>query len=708
MRTEGNPPMSVSRPAAVAAAAEQADLAAEATHEEMVNAIRMLAADAVQRAKSGHPGMPMGMATAATVLWTRFLRFDPTKPDWEDRDRFILSAGHGSMLLYALLYLTGYAEITIDQIRNFRQLGSKTPGHPEYDVACGIETTTGPLAQGLGNAVGMALAERLRNARCGDDIVNHFTFCIVGDGCLMEGLSQEAISLAGFLKLSKLIVLWDDNRISIDGPTTLSTCDNQLARFEACGWDAQVVDGDDAEAVAAAIAKARLSDKPSLIDCRTIIGKGAPTKAGTSATHGAPLGEDEVAGVRRTLDWPYPPFIIPPHILAAWREAARRCIPERIAWERRFAALPVEAQEAFRCASAGKLAPGWQTPLNAFKRKLATDQPKWPTRKASGQALEILTATFPEMIGGSADLTESVFTMTQSTTDIVPGDYSGRYVHYGVREHAMAAVMNGIALHGGFIPYGGTFLVFADYMRGGMRMSALMRQRVIYVLTHDSIGVGEDGPTHHPVETLAGLRVMPNMLVFRPADAVETFECWIIAITEYDMPSCLVLSRQAVPAVRTEHVSINLSARGAYVLHEADGGEREVTLFATGSEVHLAVAARERLQADGIPTAVVSMPCWKLFDMQPEKYRREVLGPAWPECVRVAVEAAISPGWDRYIGENGVFVGLKGFGLSAPGEVLFKHFGITAENVVNQTKAALSHRADLSRRRKRFSMDVVG
>ncbi len=662
------------------------------THDEMVNVIRILAADAVQRANSGHPGLPMGMANVATVLWTRFLKFDPTRPGWEDRDRFILSAGHGSMLLYSLLYLSGYEEITIEEIKNFRQLGSKTPGHPEFEISSGIETTTGPLAQGLGNAVGMALAERLRNTRVGDDIVSHYTYCVVGDGCLMEGLSHEAISLAGFLGLSKLIVLWDDNRICIDGPTALAVADNQLARFEACGWDAQVVDGEDPEAVANAIAMARMSDKPSLIDCRTTIGYGAPTKAGTSATHGAPLGEQEVAGVRENLNWPYPAFVVPDHILQAWRKLGRRGIAEREAWEQRYAALDEAKKAEFKRTSLGKLAPGWQVPLNAFKRKLADERPKWATRKASGEALEILTATFPEMIGGSADLTESVFTMTKSTQNIKAGDYSGRYIHYGVREHAMAAVMNGMALHGGFIPYGGTFLVFADYMRGGMRMSALTKQRVIYVLTHDSIGVGEDGPTHQPSETVASLRVMPNMLVFRPADAVETFECWVIAITEYDMPSCLVLTRQALPAVRIEHESVNLSARGAYVLREEEGGEREVTLFATGSEVHLAVAARDLLQAEGIPTAVVSMPCWELFDIQPEKYRKEVLGPAWPDCVRVAVEAAISPGWDRYIGENGMFVGLKGFGLSAPGNVLFEHFGITAENVVAKAKEARARR----------------
>jgi transketolase len=679
-----------------------------ATHDEMINAIRMLAADAVQKAKSGHPGMPMGMANAATVLWTQFLKFDASNPTWEDRDRFILSAGHGSMLLYSLLYLTGFEAMTIEEIRNFRQLGSKTPGHPEYEIEHGIETTTGPLAQGLSNAVGMALAERLRNERWGDDIVDHYTYCIVGDGCLMEGLSQESISLAGHLKLSKLIVMWDDNRISIDGPTALATGDNQLARFEASGWHAIVVDGDDPEAVADAIAKSRRTDKPTLIDCRTTIGKGAPNKAGTAASHGAPLGDDEVARVREALNWSYPPFVVPPHILKPWREAGQRHLETRKAWEARFAALPEDRRAEFQRTSVGKLAPGWQVPLNDYKQRLATDQPKWATRKASGEALEILTAEFPEMIGGCADLSESCFTMTKSTPAIEPGQFSGRYVHYGVREHAMAGMMNGMALHGGFIPYGGTFLVFADYMRGAIRMSALSRQRVIYVLTHDSIGVGEDGPTHHPSETLAGLRVMPNLLVFRPADAIETFECWVIAITESDKPSCLVLTRQAVPAVRLEHRSINLSARGAYVLYEAEGGERQVSLFATGSEVHVAVAARETLQAQGIPTAVISMPCWELFDQQPEKYRREVLGPSWPNCVRVAIEAAISPGWDRYIGYHGVFVGLNGFGKSGPAPELFEFFGITADNVVAQSKAALAEVADIEgRKTRRFGIDVV-
>ncbi len=679
-----------------------------ATHAEMVDAIRILAADAVQKAKSGHPGLPMGMANVATVLWTRFLKFDPCHPEWEDRDRFILSAGHGSMLLYALLYLTGYEDYTLEEITRFRQLHSRTPGHPEYGVARGIETTTGPLAQGLGNAVGMALAERLRNHRWGDDIVDHFTYCIVGDGCLMEGLSHETISLAGYLRLHKLIVFWDDNRISIDGPTALATGDNQLARFEASGWDAIAVDGDDPDAVAAAIVKARRSDRPSLIACRTVIGRGAPNKQGTSAAHGAPLGEDEVARFREAIGWHDPPFHIPDHILEAWRTAGGRGAAERLAWEQRFEALAEDRKAEFRRTSAGRLAPGWQAPLNEFKRKLADEKPTWATRKASGQALEILTSMFPEIIGGSADLTESCFTQTSHLTEIGPGDYSGRYIHYGVREHAMAAVMNGMALHGGFIPYGGTFLVFVDYMRGAVRMSALMKQRVIYVLTHDSIGVGEDGPTHHPCETLAGLRVMPNLLVFRPCDAVETFECWVIALTEYDMPSALVLTRQAVPAVRTEHVSNNLCARGAYVLVEAEGGEREVTLFATGSEVHLACLARDRLEAEGIPTAVVSMPCWELFEMQPERYRREVLGPAWPHGVRVAIEAAIAPGWDKYIGDQGVFVGLTDFSLSGPGPTLFEYFGITADNVVLQTREAVARRrATTGRVSRQTGIDVV-
>ncbi len=679
-----------------------------ATHDEMVDAIRMLAADAVQKAKSGHPGLPMGMANVATVLWTRFLKFDPADPEWEDRDRFILSAGHGSMLLYSLLYLTGYEDITLEEIKRFRQLHSKTPGHPEYGVARGIETTTGPLSQGLGNAVGMALAERLRNQRWGDDIVNHYTYCVVGDGCLMEGMSQEAISLAGFLRLHKLIVLWDDNRISIDGPTSLATADNQLARFESCGWHAVAVEGDDPEAIAAAIAKAQRSDRPSLIACRTVIGRGSPTKQGTAAAHGAPLGEEDIAGLREAIEWPHPPFHVPPHVLAAWRTAGARGADDRLAWKARFEALDADRRAEFERTSAGRLAPGWQAPLNEFKRKLAIERPKWATRKASGQALEMLTDAFPEIIGGSADLSESCCTRTPNMTDVAPGDYSGRYVRYGVREHAMAAVMNGMALHGGFIPYGGTFLVFVDYMRGAVRMSALMKQRVIYVLTHDSIGVGEDGPTHHPSETIAGLRVMPNLLVMRPCDAVETFECWVIALTEYDMPSALVLTRQAVPAVRTEHVSNNLCARGAYVLAEAEGGEREVTLFATGSEVHIACHARDRLQAEGIPTAVVSMPCWELFELQPDKYRREVMGPTWPQAVRVAVEAAISPGWDKYIGDHGVFIGLKEFSLSAPGPDLFEYFGITADNVVLKTRDAVARRRAVAGRVSRTAgIDVV-
>jgi len=666
-----------------ATALETAPLAS-AGHGEMANAIRFLAADAVQKANSGHPGMPMGMADVATVLFSRFLKFDPSSPHWQDRDRFVLSAGHGSMLLYALLHLTGYADMTIDELKNFRQLGAKTAGHPEYGQAPGIETTTGPLGQGIGNAVGMALAERLLNARFGDDLVDHFTYVIVGDGCLMEGITQEAISLAGSLKLSKLIVLWDDNEICIDGPTSMTVNDDQGARFKASGWNVDAVDGHDPDAVAKAIGKARKAKKPSLIACKTKIGYGAPNKEGTSATHGAPLGEDEIAGARKKLGWPHAPFEVPDDVLAAWREVGGRGSAEREAWEGRLAQS--EAKVDFERARMGDLPDGWQAALNDHKRAVSADAPEWATRKASGEALAALTAVIPEMIGGSADLTGSVNTKTPSTEPISAGDFSGRYIYYGTREHGMAAAMNGMALHGGLIPYSGTFLVFADYMRGSMRLSALMAQRVIYVLTHDSIGLGEDGPTHQAVETLASLRAIPNFQVLRPADGVETAECWALALERKDGPSGLMLTRQGVPTLRLDHTDDNLSARGAYVLAEAEGGDRRATVLATGSEVSIAMAARDLLQADGIPAAVVSMPCWELFDIQDGEYRNQVLGTA----VRVAVEAAVVQGWEKYIGDGGGFVGMTGFGASAPGGVLFEHFGITAEAVVSEVKKRLS------------------
>ena len=656
-----------------------------ALHRDMANAIRFLSADAVQKANSGHPGMPMGMADAATVLFTRFLKFDAKAPDWPDRDRFVLSAGHGSMLLYSLLYLTGYEGMDIGQLKNFRQLGSKTAGHPEYGHAAGIETTTGPLGQGLTNAVGMALAERLLNARFGDDAVDHFTYALAGDGCLMEGISHEAISLAGHLKLSRLIVLWDDNSISIDGPTNMSVGDDQMARFGASGWDVQSVDGHDPDAIARAIEAARASPTPSLIGCRTVIGYGAPNKAGTASTHGAPLGDDEIAGARKALGWESEPFEVPEGVLGRWRQAGNAGGELRRDWEARIQALDEATRAEFERTQAGDLPDGWLEAVSAHKAKVAGEAPAWATRKASGEALEVLTAALPEMIGGSADLTGSVNTKTSQTEAITADYFSGRYLHYGVREHAMAAVMNGIALHGGFIPYAGTFLVFVDYMKASMRLSALMGLRVIYVLTHDSIGLGEDGPTHQAVETLAGLRALPNFRVFRPCDGVETAECWELALAHRDGPSGLVLTRQGVAAQRTEARQDNLSGKGAYVLAEADG-ERRATVLATGSEVGVAMEGRALLQADGIPTTVVSMPCWELFDAEDEDYRRRVLGPG---TVRVAVEAAVSLGWERYLGSGGAFVGMTGFGASAPSPALFEHFGITPKAVAEAVRKQL-------------------
>jgi transketolase len=656
-----------------------------AGHAEMANAIRFLAADAVQKANSGHPGMPMGMADVATVLFSKFLKFDPKVPDWHDRDRFVLSAGHGSMLLYALLHLTGYEDMTMDELRNFRQLGARTAGHPEYGHASGIETTTGPLGQGLANAVGMALAERLMNARFGNRLVDHYTYAIASDGCLMEGISHEAISLAGFLRLSKLIVLWDDNEICIDGPTSMTVNDDQRARFKASGWHVQAVDGHDPQAVAKAIEKAQKTKKPSLIACKTKIGFGAPTKEGTAATHGAPLGEDEIAAARENQDWPHAPFEIPAGVLGAWREVGGRGAAVRQDWEGRLEKS--RKKKEFKRITGGELPKGWQDALNEHKKTVSEEAPDWATRKASGEALAVLTGIIPEMIGGSADLTGSVNTKTPSTEPVAAGNFKGRYIHYGVREHGMAAAMNGMALHGGVIPYSGTFLVFADYMRGAIRLSALMGQRVIYVLTHDSIGLGEDGPTHQAVETMASLRAMPNFHILRPCDGVETAECWALALSRKNGPSGMVLTRQGLPTVRVEHTDDNLSARGAYVLAEADGGDRQVTLLATGSEVQIAMQARETLQGEGIPAAVVSMPCWELFDEQDEAYRKQVLGPG---TVRVAVEAAIRQGWDCYIRSNGGFVGMTGFGASAPAGKLFKHFGITAEKVVEEVKKRLA------------------
>ena len=650
-------------------------------HADMANAIRFLSADAVQQANSGHPGMPMGMADVATVLFTKYLKFDASDPNWPDRDRFVLSAGHGSMLIYSLLYLTGYEAMTVDQLRNFRQLGSITAGHPEYGHAPGVETTTGPLGQGLTTAVGMALAERMMNARFGDDAVDHHTYVIAGDGCLMEGISHEAVSLAGALKLAKLIVLFDDNDICIDGPTNMAVIDDQPARFAASGWHVQSIDGHDKDAVATAIEAAQADDRPSMIACKTVIGRGAPNKEGSASTHGAPLGDEEITLARKAMGWPHLPFEVPQDVLSAWRQAGARGGDARAIWSKRTASMGQD----FRRALAGGLKDGWLDALNDHKAECSKEEPEWATRKASGEALAILTEAIPEMIGGSADLTGSVNTKTPSTEPITSNDFSGRYIHYGVREHAMGAVMNGIALHGGFIPYGGTFLVFADYMKGAMRLSALMKQRVVYVLTHDSIGLGEDGPTHQAVETLAMLRALPNFKVYRPCDPVETAECWALALQDTDGPSGLVLTRQGIPTQRTHHTNDNLCAKGAYVLAEAHG-DRQATIFATGSEVPIAMEARDILQADGVSTAVVSVPCWELFDEQEEDCRRQVLGKGG---VRVAVEAGVRMGWDKYIRSNGGFVGMLGFGASAPAEQLFKHFDITPEKVVEEVKHRL-------------------
>ena len=663
--------------------AQDTKLAAAVGIRDMANAIRALSMDAVQKANSGHPGMPMGMADVATVLFTEALRFDPKDPAWPDRDRFVLSAGHGSMLLYSLLHLTGYPGMDIGQLERFRQLGSRTAGHPEHGHAPGIETTTGPLGQGIGNAVGMALAERLLNARLGDDLVSHHTYCLAGDGCLMEGISHEAISLAGHLKLGKLIVLWDDNSISIDGPTSLSVSDDQVARFKASGWNAVRVDGHDPKAVSAALRTARSdSSAPWLIACKTVIGYGAPTKAGKSSTHGEPLGAEEIKGAREKLGWQAAPFEIPVPVLDAWRALGAKGTAENAAWKKRLAKASAEAKAAFATPVAALRAKAIADAIATAKAQFAADTAKRATRVWSQLTLEHLVPAVPELLGGSADLTPSNGTRTKHHKAVAPGEFAGDYIHYGVREHGMAAAMNGIALHGGFIPYGATFLVFTDYCRPSIRLSALMRQRVVYVMTHDSIGLGEDGPTHQPIEHLAALRAIPNLLVLRPADALETAEAWEIALADPTRPSILALSRQAVPTMlRTGTDGENLSARGGYVVSGA--ARRDVTLIATGSEVGLVAEAAAALAGEGIAAAVVSLPSFELFRLQPERYRNEVLGVA----PRIAVEAAVAQGWHEWLRAGDRFIGLSDFGASAPGPKVFEHFGLTAAKVADAARA---------------------
>ncbi len=644
-------------------------------HDRMANAIRFLSMDAVEKANSGHPGLPMGAADIATVLFTKYLSFDPTRPHWPDRDRFILSAGHGSMLLYSLLYLTGYEDITIDEIRNFRQMGSKTAGHPEYGYAAGIETTTGPLGQGLANSVGFALAERILNASFGDDLVDHWTYVLAGDGCLMEGISQEAIALAGHLKLGKLVVFWDNNNISIDGPVSLSDSTDQLERFAASGWHTISCDGHDPQAIGQAIEAARADGRPSLIACKTTIGFGAPNKAGTNKVHGSPLGKEEIEATRKALGWSSAPFEVPSDILDCWRLAGLRSVKHRKEWEKRLAESDAEKRGEFERRMRGDLPGGFEPAMAAYKQKLAADKPKVATRKSSEMALEIVNGAVTETIGGSADLTGSNNTKTSQTKPITRTDFSGRYVYYGIREHGMAAAMNGMALHGGLIPYSGTFLVFSDYARPAMRLASLMHQRVVFVMTHDSIGLGEDGPTHQPVEHMAALRAIPNHLVFRPADAMETAECWEIALNSRTAPSTLALTRQNLPAVRKEYSEENLSARGAYELAQASD-DAAVTIFATGSEVEIALAARDKLEAHGHPTRVVSVPCFELFEQQSREYQNAIIGSS---KVNIAIEAGIRQGWDRFIGRDGIFIGMHGFGASGPYEKLYEHFGITAD-----------------------------
>ena len=654
--------------------------------QTMADAIRVLAMDAVQAANSGHPGMPMGCAEAATVLFTRHLKFDPSQPNWPDRDRFVLSAGHGSMLIYSLLYLTGYPDMTIDAIKTFRQLGSPTAGHPEFGHATGIETTTGPLGQGIANAVGMAMAERHLAAKYGDELVDHHTYVIAGDGCLMEGISHEAVSLAGHLKLNKLIVLFDDNGISIDGSTDITVSDDITGRFEACNWHVLSCDGHDMAAVDAALTTAKtITDKPVMIRCKTTIGKGSGKVGGTAKAHGAPLGDEEIAAVREAIGWSSPAFEIPADILAEWRAAGARGQATQVDWQARLNSAA--AKDQFQAAIAGDVRGGANTAVTAFKNQLKEEPQKVATRVASQKTIEALFDHVPSLFGGSADLTGSNNTKVGGHEIFSAATPAGSYVHYGVREHGMAAAMNGVALHGGLIPFGGTFLVFTDYCRPSIRLSALMGQRVIYVMTHDSIGLGEDGPTHQPVEHLAALRAIPNLNVFRPADIIETAEAWQIALEAESVPSVLALSRQGLPQLRLgDAIAENKSARGGYILTEASAAP-QVTLLASGSEVSLADEARASLEAAGVPTRLVSVPCLDLLLQQEESYRADLLGPSQ---AMVVVEAGLEMGWAALTGSKAAFVGMTGFGASAPAPALYQHFGITAEAVVTAAQNQLS------------------
>ncbi len=651
-----------------------------ASHQELANAIRFLSVDAIEKAKSGHPGLPLGMADVATVLYQHFLKFNPKDPTWCDRDRLVLSAGHGSMLLYALNYLTGYEGMTIECLKNFRQLGAHTAGHPEKDHYLGIETTTGPLGQGLGNAVGMAIAENLLRTQFGEHLFNHYTYVIAGDGCLMEGISHEAISLAGHLKLSKLIVLFDDNYVTIDGSTDLSVSDNQLERFKACGWQVQAIDGHNPVEIYEALQEAQQAKVPSMIACRTTIGYGAPTKAGTSSIHGSALGAEEIIKMREALNWLFPAFEVPDTLLKSWRDFGKRNEKTYQSWENNFAGSEPAIKQEIKRRFSGELPKNVQEDFQKLIDNFSYQKPTLSTRILSGQVLDILVPRLPELLGGSADLTGSNNTKVNGSHAISPENLAGNYIHYGVREHGMAAAMNGINLHGGFIPYGGTFLAFSDYCRPSIRLSALMENRVIYIMTHDSIGLGEDGPTHQPVEHLAALRAIPNLNVFRPADAIEVAECWESALKDQKTPSILVLTRQNLPFLRTESTLENLCKRGGYVLSENNNAE--VTLLSTGSELSIAVEAQQILKTKGIAARVVSLPCWRLFELQEAEYQKSVLA---PHTLRIAIEAAVSFGWEKFIGPEGGFIGMHDFGASGTYQELYKHFQITAEATVELT-----------------------
>ena len=644
----------------------------------MANAVRSLSMDAVEKANSGHPGMPLGMADVATILFKYFLKFNPNNPKWFNRDRFVLSAGHGSMLLYSILHLTGYKKITLKQLKGFRQLNSLTPGHPELNLDCGIETTTGPLGQGLGNSVGMAIAEKHLSSKFGQKLVNHYTYALVGDGCLMEGISQESISLAGHLNLKKLIVLFDDNKVSIDGPTSLSTSENHLERFKSCNWDVQKINGHNFLEIYNAIKKARLSDKPSLIACNTIIGYGSPNKEGKNSSHGAPLGEDEIKKTKKKLNWNYPDFFIPKNISKLWSKLKNKGLKENLKWNNFLKKINAKKRNYFINHLKNKITNSSFKDFKKLKKKFVDENEEIATRKASNLAIDILSNRIPFLFGGAADLTESNLTKSENQKVFNKKNSKGTYLYYGIREHAMVAAMSGMFLHGGIIPYGGSFLIFTDYCRPAIRLASFMKVKAIYIMTHDSIGLGEDGPTHQPIEHLASLRSIPNLNVLRPADAIETLECWETAL-KLNTPSIISLTRQNIPIVRNNKITSNLASNGAYIISEPKKNKRDLTILATGSEVSIAIEAKKVLENKSLNVAVVSMPCWEIFDKKNEVYKNKILGPIEK---RIAIEAASKFGWTKYIKNDDYILGMNNFGSSAPHKVLYNKFGLNSKELV--------------------------